>query len=221
MHKEMGTRTAILVGDYMFAQSSWHLANLENIKVIKMISQVIKDFASGEIRQANSLFDTEATMADYEERIFRKTATLISASCASAAVFSECSEQVKDEMYEFGKRLGMAFQAVDDLLDFTQSEEQLGKPQGQDLAQGNVTAPVIFAIEERPELASLIDSEFEEEGSFQRALSLIKDSDALDRTRQFARSQGDAALRSLRSLPHCDARRSLEFMVDYVLDRIN
>jgi all-trans-nonaprenyl-diphosphate synthase len=118
VHTDFGTRTAILVGDYLFAQSSWHLAHLENLEVIKLISQVIKDFASGEIRQAGTLFDTETKLEKYEEKIFRKTATLMAASCRSAAVFSNVEDDVKHCMYEYGRHVGQAFQIVDDVLDF-------------------------------------------------------------------------------------------------------
>lgn len=96
-----------------------------------------------------------------QEKSFFKTASLIAASCKSAAVFSDVSEEVKNDMYEYGKHLGLAFQVVDDILDFTQSTEQLGKPQGQDLATGNLTAPVIYSLQEEPALRDLIETRFE------------------------------------------------------------
>ncbi len=99
------------------------------VQVIKLISQVIADFANGEISQAASLFDTDITLQQYMDKSFYKTATLIAASCRSAAVFSGGDEGVKNAMFEYGRHLGLAFQVVDDILDFTQSAEQLGKPQ--------------------------------------------------------------------------------------------
>lgn len=100
-------------------------------QVIKLISQVIADFANGEISQIGSLFDTGLTLQQYSDKSFYKTATLIAASCKSAAVFSGVSQEVKDQMFEYGRHLGLAFQVVDDILDFTQTAEQLGKPQVQ------------------------------------------------------------------------------------------
>lgn len=97
--------------------------------MIKLISQVIADFANGEISQAASLFDTDITLEQYLDKSFYKTASLIAASCRSAAVFSDSPVEVKEAMYGYGKHLGLAFQVVDDILDFTQSTEQLGKPQ--------------------------------------------------------------------------------------------
>lgn len=97
-------------------------------QVIKLISQVIADFADGEIGQQARHYDTTLTIPEYMDKSFYKTATLIAASCKSAAVFSGLSQQDKDSMFEYGRHLGLAFQVVDDILDFTQTAEQLGKP---------------------------------------------------------------------------------------------
>ncbi|GLC46314.1 hypothetical protein PLESTB_000998100 [Pleodorina starrii] len=215
-----GTRVAVLAGDFLFAQSSWFLANLDNLEVIKLISQVIADFANGEISQAASLFDTDITLEHYLDKSFYKTASLIAASCRSAAVFSDSPVEVKEAMYNYGKHLGLAFQVVDDILDFTQSTEQLGKPQGQDLASGNLTAPVIFALRKSPELLDIISSEFVEEGSLERALELVRETGGIEDARLLARQQADMALAALECLPEGSARRSLRLMVDYVLERI-
>ncbi|PNH05603.1 Solanesyl diphosphate synthase 1 [Tetrabaena socialis] len=215
-----GTRVAVLAGDFLFAQSSWFLANLDNLEVIKLISQVIADFANGEISQAASLFDTDITLEQYLDKSFYKTASLIAASCRSAAVFSDSPVEVKEAMYSYGKHLGLAFQVVDDILDFTQSTEQLGKPQGQDLASGNLTAPVIFALRKSPELLDIISSEFVEEGSMERALQLVREAGGIEESQLLARQQADIALASLECLPEGPSRRSLRLMVDYVLERI-
>ena len=97
--------------------------------MIKLISQVIADFANGEISQQQKVFDSSTTFEEYMDKNFYKTASLIAASCKSAAVFSGCSQEVKDSMFEYGRHLGLAFQIIDDILDFTQTAEQLGKPQ--------------------------------------------------------------------------------------------
>ncbi|GAB4820112.1 hypothetical protein N2152v2_007158 [Parachlorella kessleri] len=218
-----GTRVAVLVGDFLFAQSSWYLAQLENLEVIKLISQVIADFADGEISQAANLFDTQITLEKYLDKSHFKTASLIAAACRCAAVFSDCTDEVKDAMYEYGKHLGLAFQVVDDILDFTQSSEALGKPQGQDLASGNLTAPVLFALQDPavgPRLLQLIKGRFKEEGTLQQALALIHEGGGIARSRQLAREEGRTALAALSCLPDTPSKRSLERMVDYVLDRL-
>lgn len=106
-------------------------------QVIELISMVIADFATGEISQSDSLFDVDLSMEAYMDKNFYKTASLMAASCRSSAVFSDASSDVKDAMFEYGRHLGLAFQIVDDILDFTQSTEQLGKPQvSQVMSQG-------------------------------------------------------------------------------------
>lgn len=221
IHQIYGTRVAVLAGDFMFAQSSWYLANLENLEVIKLISQVIKDFASGEIKQASSLFDCDATLDDYLLKSYYKTASLISASTKAAAIFSGVSESVCGQMYDYGKNLGLSFQVVDDILDFTQSSEQLGKPAGSDLEKGNLTAPVIFALEEEPKLKDIIDSEFGEVGSLDEAISLVFRCGGIDRARDLAKEKGDLAIKNLQCLPEDKFRTSLEGMVKYNLERID
>eukprot|EP00210_Caulerpa_lentillifera_P002348 g2253.t1 len=220
VNKLYGTRVAVLVGDFLFAQSSWYLANLENLEVIKLISQVIADFANGEISQASGLFDTETTLERYNAKSFFKTASLIAASCRCSAVFSNLDEEGKSAMYDYGKHLGLAFQIVDDILDFTQSTEQLGKPQGQDLASGNLTAPVIFALKKSPELHRLIENEFTEDGDLEKAIELVKSVGGISDAMQFASEEAMKARAAIENLSESPAKNSLMLMVDYVLKRI-
>ncbi|KOM42666.1 hypothetical protein LR48_Vigan05g027000 [Vigna angularis] len=204
----------------MFAQSSWYLANLENIEVIKLISQVIKDFASGEIKQASSLFDCDVQLEEYLIKSYYKTASLIAASTKGAAIFSGADSGITEKMYEYGRNLGLSFQIVDDILDFTQSAEQLGKPSGSDLAKGNLTAPVIFALEKEPKLRDIIESEFSEDGSLDEAINMVKSSGSIERAQELAKEKADLAIQSLQCLPQSVYRLALEDMVAYNLQRI-
>ncbi|MCO5595152.1 hypothetical protein L7F22_049190 [Adiantum nelumboides] len=220
IHQLFGTRVAVLAGDFLFAQSSWYLASLENIEVIKLISQVIKDLASGEIKQASSLFDCDTTLQDYLDKSYYKTASLVAASTRGAAIFSGVSAEVCDKMFGYGTNLGLAFQIVDDLLDFTQSTEQLGKPAGSDLSKGNLTAPVLFALEDNKELRRIIDSEFTDEGSLETAIKLVQQGRGMVRARDLAKQKGEEAKDCLKCLLPGVLRSSLEGMVDYVLKRL-
>ena len=224
IHTLYGTRVAILAGDFLFAQSSWYLANLDNLEVIKLISQVIADFADGEISQAGALYNVDVTLEDYLEKSHNKTASLIAASCKSAAVFSGVTDDIKVDMYEYGKHLGLAFQVVDDILDFTQTEAQLGKPQGQDLATGNLTAPILFALQRDEngtgeELKKMIQSQFKNDGDLDRAIGIVNEF-GIEDARRLAREEADMALSSLKGLPEGEAKTSLVGMVEYVLERI-
>ncbi|KAE8649251.1 solanesyl diphosphate synthase 1, chloroplastic [Cucumis sativus] len=221
LHQLYGTRVAVLAGDFMFAQSSWCLANLENLEVIKLISQVIKDFASGEIKQASSLFDCEVELEEYLIKSYYKTASLIAASTKGASIFSGVDRDTTEKMYEYGKNLGLSFQIVDDILDFTQSTKQLGKPAGTDLAKGNLTAPVIFALEREPKLKDIIESEFSEAGSLEEAIHLVKSSGGIERAMELARQKADLAIQNLQCLPPSAFRFALEDMVTFNLERID
>lgn len=183
--------------------------------------QVIKDFASGEIKQASSLFDCDVELDEYLIKSYYKTASLIAASSKGAAIFSGVHSDVNEQMYQYGKNLGLSFQVVDDILDFTQSAEQLGKPAGNDLAKGNLTAPVIFALETEPELREIIESEFCETGSLEKAIELVKRCGGIDRARNLAKEKADIAIRSLNGLPQSSFRLALEGMVKYNLERID
>ncbi|KAL5565054.1 hypothetical protein UlMin_028218 [Ulmus minor] len=221
VHQLYGTRVAVLAGDFMFAQSSWYLANLENLQVIKLISQVIKDFASGEIKQASSLFDCDVKLEEYLLKSYYKTASLIAASTKGAAIFSRVDTYITEKMYEYGKNLGLSFQVVDDILDFTQSAEQLGKPAGSDLIKGNLTAPVIFALEKEPKLREIIESEFSEPGTLDEAVDLVKSCGGIERAQELAKEKAEIAIQNLQCLPRSTFRIALEDMVLYNLDRID
>ena len=124
-------------------------------------------------------------------------------------------------MYEYGKRLGLAFQVVDDILDFTQSTEQLGKPQGQDLATGNLTAPSIYAMSKSPELVGLVKGRFKGDGDLERALEIVKQEKGIEAAMMLAQGEGLAAKRAIEWLPESDAKSALYMMVDYVLSRLS
>ncbi|MED6118138.1 sporulation-specific protein 2 [Stylosanthes scabra] len=181
---------------------------------------VIKDFASGEIKQASSLFDCDVELDEYLIKSYYKTASLIAASTKGAAIFSGADSSITEKMYEYGKNLGLSFQVVDDILDFTQSAEQLGKPAGTDLAKGNLTAPVIFALEKEPKLRDIIESEFSETSSLDEAIKLVKSCGGIERARELAKEKADLAIQSLQCLPPSMFRLALEDMVAYNLQRI-
>lgn len=186
-----------------------------------VLLQVIKDFASGEIKQASSLFDCEVELDEYLIKSYYKTASLIAASTKGAAIFSGVDRDMTEKMYEYGKNLGLSFQIVDDILDFTQSTKQLGKPAGSDLAKGNLTAPVIFALEREPKLKDIIESEFNEPGSLEEAIRIVKSSGGIERAQELAKQKADLAIQNLQCLPQSTFRLALEDMVTFNLERID
>lgn len=220
VHSSFTNRVAVLAGDFLFAQSSWHLANLDNLTVVKLLSRVIMDLAEGEIQQGLNRFDTTLSVDAYLMKSYYKTASLIANSCKSVGVLSQVSETLTDALYQYGRNLGLAFQIVDDILDFTGSEDVLGKPAGSDLLSGNLTAPVLYAMEETPYLATLIEREFAQNGDFDEAMALVKASRGIERSRELAAQHVEHAVENLAGLPTSEPKRALEALSSYVLSRL-
>ncbi|ESA39036.1 solanesyl diphosphate synthase [Leptolyngbya sp. Heron Island J] len=220
VHSSFNNRVAVLAGDFLFAQSSWHLANLDNLTVVKLLSRVIMDLAEGEIQQGLNRFDTTLSIDAYLMKSYYKTASLIANSCKSVGVLSQVSDTLTEALYQYGRNLGLAFQIVDDILDFTGSEEVLGKPAGSDLLSGNLTAPVLYAMEETPYLTTLIEREFAQGGDFDEAIALVRASRGIERSRELASQHVEKAVENLAGLSASEPKRALEALSSYVLSRL-
>ncbi|MUL36993.1 solanesyl diphosphate synthase [Gloeocapsopsis dulcis] len=220
IHSLFGNGVAVLAGDFFFAQSSWYLANLDNLEVVKLLSEVIMDFAAGEIQQGETLFNTRLSIEAYLKKSYYKTATLFANSCKAAGLLSGVSSETADHLYSYGRHVGLAFQIVDDIFDFTGSSDILGKPAGSDLKSGNLTAPVLFALAEEPYLEVLIEREFTQKGDLEQAIALIQDSKGIDQARELATKHATQAVEHLNVLPPSESRQALINMADYVLSRL-
>lgn len=220
VHSLFGNRIAVLAGDFLFAQSSWYLANLDNLEVVKLLSEVIMDLAAGEIQQGLNRFETSLSIEAYLEKSYYKTASLIANSAKAAGCLSGVSAEMADNLYRYGRHVGLAFQVVDDILDFTGSTEVLGKPAGSDLKSGNLTAPAIFALQEKPYLEVFIEREFSQDGDLEQALALINEGMGIERARELAAQQAKSAVEYLTDLPPSESRQALIDIADYVLSRL-
>jgi all-trans-nonaprenyl-diphosphate synthase len=220
IHSLVGNRIAILAGDFLFAQSSWYLANLDNLEVVKLLSEVIMDMASGEIQQGLSRFNSDISIESYLEKSYYKTASLIANSSKAAGLLGEVSPETADHLYNYGRHLGLAFQLVDDILDFTSTTDALGKPVGSDLKSGHLTAPVLFALEEKPYLEALIKRQFAQEGDLEQALELIQDSQGIQRSRELAAHHAKLATEHLVALPPSESHQALVNIAEYNLSRL-
>ncbi|KAI9385698.1 hypothetical protein POPTR_011G101301v4 [Populus trichocarpa] len=215
------------LGEFMFAQSSWYLANLENIELIKLISSVGLQLHSVYPSIYSPVSDITLEFLHYAiyylilKNSYYKTASLIAASTKGAAIFSGVDSNVCVLIYEYGKNLGLSFQVVDDILDFTQSAKLPGKPAGSDLAKGNLTAPVIFALEQSPKLREIIETEFRVSVSLDEATELVMDCGGIERAQELAKERADLAIQNLRSLPRGSYQPALEEMVLCNLERVH
>lgn len=172
---EFGNKMAVLAGDFLLGRASVALARLRNAEVVELLATVIANLVEGEFMQLkNTASDetrpewSEDALAYYLNKTYLKTASLISKSCRAAALLGGASAETVDAAYGYGKNLGLAFQLVDDMLDYTRSEKELGKPAGADLELGLATAPLLFAWRERPELGELVGRKFAGEGDVRR-----------------------------------------------------
>nr|YP_009293617.1 prenyl transferase [Rhodymenia pseudopalmata]AOM64299.1 prenyl transferase [Rhodymenia pseudopalmata] len=221
VHSTFNTKVAILAGDFLFAQASWYLANLNNLEVVKAISKVITDFAEGEVRQGLNYFNSFISIDDYIEKSFYKTASLIAASCKGAAMISNANKEIQENFYLYGKHLGLAFQITDDILDITGSKDSLGKPAGSDLKNGNFTAPLIFALQEKKELYEYINREFKNKEDVNEAIEIIKNSQAIQKAKDLAREHIQASLQALKKQHECEAKKILESISISILYRLS
>ena len=213
-------KIAVLAGDFLFAQSSWYLANLDNLQVVKLLSEVIKDFAEGEIMQSINSFDIDASIDSYLDKTYYKTASLMANSAKAAAILSDADDKIVENLYNYGRNLGLAFQIVDDILDFTGSTEVLGKPAGLDLASGKLTSPVFYALKQQPYLEILIEREFSEPGDLEKAVELIKDSAGIEKARQLAKDLARKAAQNLDCLVASDSKNALNELTNYAVSRL-
>ncbi|HEY9844808.1 MAG TPA: solanesyl diphosphate synthase, partial [Candidatus Caenarcaniphilales bacterium] len=221
VHSRFGSnRVAVLAGDFLFAQASWYLANLDSLPVVKLLSEVIMDLAEGEIRQGLNQFDTSLSIEAYLEKSYYKTASLMANSSKAVGVLSGVSVGLAEHLYHYGRHVGLAFQIVDDILDFTGSSETLGKPVGSDLKSGNLTAPTLFALEEKPYLEVLIEREFLNPGDLEAAIALIRETQGLERARALAAEHAHLAVQHLADLPASSSRQALINLTGYVLGRL-
>ncbi|KAK9456457.1 decaprenyl-diphosphate synthase-like protein subunit 1 [Dipodascopsis uninucleata] len=221
-----GNKMAILAGDFMLGRASVSLARLRNLEVVELMSTVIANLVEGEFMQLKNMATdevnggaTKATFDYYMDKTYLKTASLISKSCRSAAILAGVHETIVDSAYYYGRNLGLAFQLVDDLLDYTVSAQDLGKPSGADLQLGLATAPVLFAWQKYPELGDLIKRKFSEPGDIEKARNLVALTDGVEQTRELAQEYGRKARESLDSLPNSSAKDALNEMTHLVLNR--
>jgi len=220
VHSLFGNRIAVLAGDFLFAQSSWYLANLNNLDVVKLLSEVIMDLAAGEIQQGLNRFNTDLSTETYLQKSYYKTASLIANSSKAAGLISETSRETAEHLYNYGRHLGLSFQIVDDILDFTSSTDTLGKPAGSDLKSGNLTAPALYALEEKPDLKVLIEREFAQEGDLEKASALIHDSRGIQRSRELAAHHAKLAAEHISILEPSESRQALINLTDYSISRL-
>ncbi|KAB8345984.1 hypothetical protein FH972_023036 [Carpinus fangiana] len=225
---EFGNKMAVLAGDFLLGRASVALARLRNPEVTELLATVIANLIEGEFMQLQNtardetrpVFVEQDTLNYYLQKTYLKSASLISKSCRAAALLGNCAPAVVDAAYSYGKNLGLAFQLVDDMLDFTALDNaQLGKPAGADLELGLATAPLLFAWKERPELGEMIGRKFSRSGDVAKARETVLQSSGIEQTRALAQEYVDKAADALSAFPDGGAKNGLLEMCTKVMSR--
>ncbi len=217
-----GDDRAILLGDYLLAQAEEMVACTQEDAVIKGFARAIMSVCRAEVGQSCAAFSLKGTTEEYLERIAGKTASLITLSTWSGGVLGGASREQADALAAYGEGVGIAFQIADDILDFTATPEELGKPVGSDLKEGTLTLPAMLYLERSPgdnPIKRLFNSHGEDEDALKEALEGVRRSGAIEECRQRAQEYVERAKNSLACMPPCSARDSLLSLAEYVVER--
>lgn len=223
IYKLWGEEAAVLLGDYLFAKAGEAVADTHSPRVIKLFSQTLATISSGELNQLLGAFQLEQTREDYFRRVSGKTASLFSLATESGAILSEAPEESVRALKEYGYNLGIAFQIVDDVLDFIGTEEELGKPVGSDLSQGTLTLPAMLLLERYPE-DNPVKKVFEnrdKQTNIKLAIELIRQSSIAQECHQIASEYCDKARHNLSLVPENSSRQALTKLTNYIINRKN
>ena len=219
-----GNNLTVLVGDYLYTHSMSIALAEGNLDILRLLSNVTIRMIEGEILGLEQNGRTDLSVDDYFEIVGRKTAALFGACCRIPAYLVEAPETTATALFNYGFNLGVCFQLIDDLLDFTSSTEILGKPALSDLKEGKITLPLILAMpratpRERELIMRVSSSKSFDEVDPAEIGALVRKYDALDETRAIARDYANRARAALESFPPSPAKETLDVALDFVLDR--
>ncbi|XP_074049141.1 all trans-polyprenyl-diphosphate synthase PDSS1 isoform X2 [Macrotis lagotis] len=214
-----GEKKAVLAGDFILSAASVALARIGNATIVSVLTQVIEDLVRGEFLQLGSKENENERFAHYIDKTFKKTASLLANSCKAVSILG-CPDPVVHEIaFQYGKNVGIAFQLIDDVLDFTSCTDQLGKPTATDLKLGLATGPVLFACQQFPEMNAMIMRRFSSPGDVERARQYVLQSDGVQQTTYLAQQYCHKAIREISKLRPSPERDALIQLTEIVLTR--
>ncbi|MCG8371637.1 MAG: polyprenyl synthetase family protein [Proteobacteria bacterium] len=217
-----GNPASVLVGDFLYSRSFQMMVDIGDIRVMQILADATNTIAAGEVQQLMNIHDPDTTENDYRQIIYRKTARLFEAGAQIAAVLARRDAADEAAMIEYGRRLGTAFQLVDDALDYSACADELGKNLGDDLAEGKATLPLIHAMRKGSDAQrELIRSAILDGGLTQmdRIQTVIRETGALEYTAAKAREAVDAAIASLGGIPDSEYRSALVSLAEFSIRR--
>ena len=215
-------QVSVIMGDYLYSRAVIELVRLNDLEPLKVLSRVTNEMTIGEMRQLMAHEPLEFSEEQYGLLIRAKTASLLSGACEVGALRGDPDE--RDALRTFGEQLGMAFQIVDDLLDYTEEESVTGKPSGSDLREHKVTLPLIWALRQldpagRRKVSQLMQSPEPTDRQIAEVVGLVAEAGGLDYARDRAQHLAELADRELDRLRPTAAREALRATIPYVLER--
>lgn len=221
-HGIWGSKASILVGDYLFTLYMQLMIAVGNMSIMTLLTDISHQIARGEITQLSNRYNDNLTIEEYYDVIRAKTSLLFAASTASGAMLAKEDETIVQGLYAFGLHLGNAFQLIDDALDYCSDATIIGKNTGDDLADGKVTLPLIYALQQgTPEQQQTIRASIAEGGRrhFPKILEAITATNAITFTKDKARQEVDQALTALEVLPESPYKEALGDIARYAIER--
>ena len=224
LNAEWGNSLTVLLGDYLYIKSMSMALTADDLRIIKILADITLRMIEGELIQQRRLGEIGVSAEEHLEIIRRKTACLFSGCSLVGGVLAGVGPAKEAALESFGMNLGMAFQLVDDMLDFTSDEKTLGKPVGSDLKEGKVTLPLVYLLEKgesahRAKVCAVLEDRDFSRVRSEEIVQLVKERGTLERTRDLARQYGERARQELRHFPEGMARRALESLPDLILSR--
>lgn len=213
----------ILAGDFLFSQAAWLGSQAESVEVMQMFAKTLSIIVNGEVNQIFTR-NTFPTREEYNQRIYAKTASMFELAAKAPAHLANVFPQYGHILNEYGYSIGMAFQVVDDVLDFSSDESTLGKPVASDLRHGLVTLPTLFYLDLKPNdarIQALLEGAMVSERDVERLIQDIRDSGGVQRANDEAQAYVQRAHAALAQLPAGAERDGLADLADYVVERLH
>ncbi len=217
-----GRNVAVLIGDVIFATSAMYVCDTNNIRLVRRFAETITELARGELHEIYTAWRPGVALEEYNRRIYDKTASLFCTAAESGAVLGEGDDESVENLRNYGYAIGMAYQVYDDLLDYSSTSEELGKPAGHDLGEGILTLPAIIAARNGAagEIYGFLNAPEEARADLlPLAVAAIKQTGALEETLHVANDYIESAVRSLDRIPPSDSLDSLLTLAEYVQTR--
>ncbi len=217
-----GNEASVLVGDFLYTRSFEMMVEMDSMRLMKILSHTTNVIAEGEVLQLLNCNDPDTTEARYLEVIHHKTAKLFEAAGQLGAVINNCDETTEQAMANYAMHLGSAFQLIDDLLDYSESSDTIGKNIGDDLAEGKPTLPLIYAMQHGDAAqADIIRTAIEngDRSQIDVVVEIIQQTGAIDYTSQAAKNEAEQAKSALNCIADSDYKNALLALADFAVER--